>query len=133
MYKELAYTRHKLHQSHINTRIYSYHEEEKGPTTDENKRQKKNDVHPCYPRLPAWNPSQIDEEEEKEEEATPNEQSTRSRQVTFTCPATGVVVICEPQGTQQSHFQRYQDQQSLMGEVWLSGEVAAAAKHIFGG
>ena len=29
----------------------------RGPTTDENKREKKNDVHPCYPRLPAWNPS----------------------------------------------------------------------------
>ena len=48
-------------------------------------------------------------------------------------PAIGVVVICEPQGTQQSHLQRYQDWQSLMGEVWLSGEVAAAVKHIWGG
>ena len=45
-------------------------------------------------------------------------------------PATGVVVICEPQGTQQSHFQTYQDYQSLMGEVMLSGEVAVAAKDI---
>ena len=56
IYMELAYTRHKLHQSHSST-IHKYHEEEQGPTTDENKRQKKNDVHPCYPRLPAWNPS----------------------------------------------------------------------------
>ena len=39
-YMELAYTRHKLHQSHIST-IHKYHEEEQGPTTDKNKREKK--------------------------------------------------------------------------------------------
>ena len=39
IYTELAYTRHKLHQSHIST-IHNHHEEEQGPTTDENKREK---------------------------------------------------------------------------------------------
>ena len=38
IHRELAYTRHKLHQSH-NSTLHKHHEEEHGPTTDENKRE----------------------------------------------------------------------------------------------
>ena len=91
---ELAYTRHKLHQYHINTTTYTIIIQKSRVRL----RTKSNDKMTSILAIPGCRPGTHPMIDEEEEELQIKQASLSRQSIALPVPASVVVVICEPRG-----------------------------------